>query len=62
MDRFEQGLPDPQEADVIEYCANETCGNEIYQGEKAVTYGDALCCSFKCVAVIMGAYEITAGE
>ena len=31
LDRFSQGLPDPQEAEVMTYC--EGCGGEIYQGE-----------------------------
>lgn len=31
LDRFAQGLPDPQEAEVMTCC--EGCGGEIYQGE-----------------------------
>ena len=31
LDRFAQGLPDPQEAEVKAYC--EGCGGEIYEGE-----------------------------
>ncbi len=31
LDRFSQGLPDPQETEVKAYC--EGCGGEIYQGE-----------------------------
>ena len=31
LDRFSQGLPDPQEAEVKAYC--EGCGGEIYEGE-----------------------------
>ena len=31
LDRFAQGLPDPQEAEVKAYC--EACGGEIYEGE-----------------------------
>ena len=31
LDRFSQGLPDPQDADVLAYC--EGCRGEIYQGE-----------------------------
>lgn len=31
LDRFSQGLPDPQEAKVMAYC--EGCGGEIYEGE-----------------------------
>jgi len=32
LDRFAQGLPDPQEAEVKAYC--EGCGGEIYEGEE----------------------------
>lgn len=31
LDRFAQGIPDPQEAEVKAYC--EGCGGEIYEGE-----------------------------
>ena len=31
LDRFAQGSPDPQEAEVKAYC--EGCGGEIYEGE-----------------------------
>ncbi len=31
LDRFAQGLPDPQDAEVMAYC--EGCGREIYEGE-----------------------------
>ena len=31
LDRFSQGLPDPQEAPVMATC--EACGGEIYEGE-----------------------------
>ena len=31
LDRFSQGLPDPQDAEVMAYC--EGCGGEIYPGE-----------------------------
>ena len=31
LDRFAQGPPDPQDADVLAYC--EGCGGEIYEGE-----------------------------
>ena len=31
LDRFAQGLPDPQEAEVKASC--EACGGEIYEGE-----------------------------
>ena len=31
LDRFAQGIPDPQEAEVMAYC--EGCGEEIYPRE-----------------------------
>ena len=31
LDRFAQGLPDQQDAEVMAYC--EGCGGEIYEGE-----------------------------
>lgn len=60
LDRFEQGLPDPQEAKVIEECLG--CGNEIYEGQDVVHYGDELYCNYKCLADAFGATRITAGE
>lgn len=59
MDRFEQGLPDPQEAEVIDYCP---CGGEIYVGQNVVRKGNELYCSFECLAGSMGAVTIMAGE
>lgn len=32
LDRFAQGLPDPQNADIVYYC--DACGGEIYDGEE----------------------------
>lgn len=62
MDRFEQGLKDPQEAEVVAYCANPSCEGEIYEGQAVVTYGDDLCCNFGCLAKLLGAVEMTVGE
>lgn len=59
MDRFERGLPDPQEAEVIDYCP---CGGEIYEGQQAVKVGNELHCNYRCVAEAFGAVTITAGE
>lgn len=61
MDRFEQGLPDPQEAEVFGYC--DDCDGEIYKGQEYVRVGtEAIFCSLKCYALASGAIEITAGE
>lgn len=59
MDRFERGLPDPQEAEVIDY---RPCGGEIYEGQQAVMVGHVLHCNYRCVAEAFGAVTITAGE
>jgi len=40
LDRFSQGLPDPQDADVLAYC--DCCGKEIYEGEEVYTVYDAV--------------------
>jgi hypothetical protein len=37
LDRFSQGLPDFQEADIVCYCAG--CGGEIYEGEEVWEVG-----------------------
>lgn len=61
MDRFEQGLPDPQVAVVVDMCLG--CGGEIYYGQEVVKYGDeGLCCNFRCLAESMNAEKTTAGE
>ncbi|MGX4583336.1 hypothetical protein [Paenibacillus chitinolyticus] len=62
LDRFEVGRPDPQEAEVLEYCANPNCGGEIYEGQSVVRYGSDLCCDMKCFANAIGAVTIVAGE
>jgi len=47
LDRFSQGLPDPQNAEVMAYC--EGCGGEIYEGEDvyyangAILHNDSDC-------------------
>ncbi|MFK0524799.1 hypothetical protein ACINKY_21600 [Paenibacillus illinoisensis] len=61
MNRFEQGLPDPQAAEVVDECLG--CGGEIYRGQEVVKYGDeGLCCNFRCLGVAMNAENTTAGE
>lgn len=58
--RFEQGLPDPQEAEVVDECLG--CHAEIYAGQEVVQFGDGLCCNYRCLATAMGAVVITVGE
>ena len=60
MDRFAQGIADPQEAKVETECMY--CGQEIYSGETFITVGDEPYCNFKCFAESFGAITITAGD
>jgi hypothetical protein len=48
LDRFSQGIPDPQDAEVITYC--EGCGREIYTGEDVyVVNGAILHAEWECL-------------
>lgn len=48
LDRFSQGLPDPQDAKVMAYC--ESCRREIYEGEDVyVVYGTILHADWECL-------------
>ena len=48
LDRFSQGLPDPQDAEVMAYC--EGCGGEIYPGEDVYCVnGDILHMEWECL-------------
>lgn len=59
MDRFSQGLADPQEATVIDHC--EECGSEIYAGQLATSMDGTLFCTDRCLFNNLGAVTITAG-
>lgn len=59
MDRFSQGLADPQEATVIDHC--EECGGEIYDGQNATLLNETLFCNDRCLFNYLGAATITAG-
>ncbi|QJC52753.1 hypothetical protein HGI30_15065 [Paenibacillus albicereus] len=50
LDRFAEGLPDPQELEPISIgeCENNSCGKELYSDEY-VYRGSELYCSFKCM-------------
>lgn len=52
MDRFEQGLPDPQQAKVVGYCSNPSCGGEIYEGQQAEWFGDNM---YRCIPCLFEA-------
>ena len=48
LDRFAQGPPDPQGAEVMAYC--EGCGGEIYEGEDVyVVEGEILHAERECL-------------
>jgi len=48
LDRFAQGLPDPQDAEVMAYC--EGCGGEIYPGEDVYCVnGDIIHAEWECL-------------
>jgi len=48
LDRFSQGLPDPQDAEVMTYC--EGCGGEIYPGEDVYCVnGDIIHAEWECL-------------
>lgn len=64
MDRFQQGLPDPQEQPVAWFadCANEDCMQEIFLGDQAIYGADGhFYCSEHCYVVGSDARYITAG-
>lgn len=49
LDRFSQGLPDLQDAEILTYC--EGCGGEIYEGEDVyVVEGEILHAEWECLA------------
>lgn len=64
VDRFQQGLPDPQSqpAEPIDECANDECQSPIYQGDKVWKFGSDSYCTGKCLAKSIGAAVIEAGE
>jgi len=48
LDRFSQGIPDPQDAEVMTYC--EGCGGEIYPGEDVYCVnGDIIHAEWECL-------------
>ncbi|BFH60717.1 hypothetical protein [Paenibacillus azoreducens] len=48
--------------DVIDYCANEECGAEIYFGQPVTKIGNELVCSGKCLIKKLGAVTVIAGR
>lgn len=60
MDRFEYGLPDPQEAKALRHC--DECGAEIYAGETVWVHGSERFCTNECLFDFIGAFTVTAGD
>jgi hypothetical protein len=61
MERFERGLPDPQDIEYeVQNCA--ACGDDLQPGIQGWDCGGEICCSSDCAARYMGADEITVGE
>lgn len=53
LDRFSQGLPDPQEAKIIDRCSY--CGLEIYENDFYITLERDCYCKFDCLINALGA-------
>ena len=61
LDRFSQGLPDPQDADVLAYC--DSCGKEIYEGEEVYIVHDAVIhAEDECLFEYLGIEKVTIDE
>lgn len=64
MDRFQYGLPDPQEqpAAWIADCANDECMQEIFLGDEVIIDEDGnYYCSERCYIRWTGARYVQAG-
>ncbi|OME86503.1 MULTISPECIES: hypothetical protein [Paenibacillus] len=48
--------------EVIDYCANELCGKEIYFGQPVSKIGHELVCSGKCLIEKIGGVTVIAGR
>lgn len=48
--------------DVIDYCANEDCGAEIFVGQPVTKIGHELVCSGRCLIHKVGGVTIIAGK
>lgn len=53
---------DINRTDVIDYCANENCGAEIFVGQPVTKIGHELVCSGKCLMQKLGAVTVIAGR
>ncbi|MEK4980845.1 hypothetical protein [Bacillus sp. FSL K6-6540] len=50
------------EDEIIDYCANEKCGQEIHFGQPVTKIGHELVCSGKCLVEKIGAVTVIAGR
>lgn len=48
--------------EVVDCCANEACGNEIYFGQPVWKIGHDLVCSSECLLKQLGAKTVIAGK
>ena len=61
LDRFSQGMPDPQEAKVMAYCKG--CVKEIYEGEDVyVVDGNVLHAETDCLVMYINPEHTTIEE
>jgi hypothetical protein len=52
-------VADLQSQEVIDYCANEDCSEEIVFGQQATKWGRHLYCNMGCLSRSIGAAVIT---
>ena len=58
LDRFSQGLPDPQDVEPLETC--QACGAEIYPGDEVwVVDGYAICEHGPCLEGLLKPQRMT---
>ncbi len=48
--------------DVVDYCANEACGEEIHFGQPVYKVGHELVCCGSCLVAKLGAKTVIAGR
>ncbi|MNJ64444.1 hypothetical protein D3C77_603930 [compost metagenome] len=55
-------VTDLDSQEVVDYCANEACGNEIYFGQSVWKIGRDLVCSSECLLAQLKAKPVVAGK
>ncbi len=62
LDRFAQGLPDPQAYEPEPWAVCEGCGRDIYPGEDCIDLDGSICCDdMDCFIKMTGAQRKEAG-